>query len=115
MHSEPKLSFQHGQRLASAYGLKLLRIALKYYSRIDVPREVREPNHGLIVEKRSFVNVDVGSPQGFPELGCKTCLIQEPGNGIRLAKRLRHVWLGRPLNFILQRNPARFTVLCTHH
>jgi hypothetical protein len=53
----------------------LLRIALKYHSRIDFPREVRQPNHGLIVEKRSFVNVDVGSPQGFPELGRKTRII----------------------------------------
>src|SRR5258708_26620152 len=98
MHSEPKLSFPHGQRLASAYGLKLLRIPLKYYSRIDVPRAVRQPNHGLIVEKRSFVNVDVGSPQGFPELGCNTRLIQEPPHGIPLTKRLRHVWPGPRLS-----------------
>src|SRR6266446_1812945 len=115
MHSEPKLSFQHGQRLASAYGLKLPRIALKYYSRVDVPREVRQPEHGLIVEKRSFVNVDVGSPEGFPELGCKTRLIQEPRNGIRLTKRLRHVWPGRLLSFGSQRNPALFTVGCNQH
>src|SRR5260221_8007090 len=115
MHSKSELSFQHGQRLASAHGMELLRITLKYNSRIDVPRQAHQSDHGVIVEKRRFVNVNVGSSQRFPEPRDKTRLVQEPRNGIRLTKRLLYIRPSRLLGFDPQRNPALFTIGRNQH
>src|SRR5260221_9893954 len=97
MHPEPKFPFQHRQRLATPDGLQLLRVALENDSRIDTPCQCHQPKHGLVIEKRRFVHINVSSPQEFPELRVETRFIQEPRDRICVTKRLRHI---RPSRFL---------------
>jgi hypothetical protein len=110
MHPESELPFQHCQRLPASYGLELFCVPLKNNSRIDASGQGHQAKHGLVVEKRCFINVDVGSAHQLPVLRAKTRLVQEPGNRIRLGKRPRHVRPTCFLRFGSQCDPALLAV-----
>ena len=62
VHPESEIPFQHRQRLPAPYRLELFRVPLKNHSRLDIPGQAHEPKHGLIIEKRCFIDVNISSP-----------------------------------------------------
>jgi len=90
--AEPKLSFQHGQRLASALRLEVAAYRLKYHSPHRCPCGFAA-QAGLIVRQRAFTQRDVGARRIPGTRVHNTALIDGHATVSPSRKALGHVWV----------------------